>query len=1133
MKRRRPSRALPFAFVSLVLAACSKEPEPAPPDRGEPPAAEPQADRIAREMAAAHFAHDDREKARAALAPLIERERPDPRDLIWAAMTELSLGAPERAKALLDRAEPMLPEDPALHYNLARVHRMQASYPEAVPHLRAALAGSPDDVPARLMLADTLGETGGDPSEIEKLYRDVRALGVDQLGAWYALATYRLAFFLRRDASRSEEVAALLEEFSVLGDRGIKPPASGEVDNGTLGRIPFQAPRGNRPSGTGRALALAPPQAILPEFRGSIFIEADDVDDDGRLDLYAWGTNGLAVGLQRDGFAWEARKIAGGEVNRALAFDLGNDDDVDFVLGRRGELAIVEDVRATPEMPPDWQPWKKELPRLREPEPNVAAAPLDIAAVDFDHDGDLDLLAVGAFGTLLLRDDGAASPSPEGRFTDVTEAAGFSPARAFAWCAVEDFDTDQDVDLLLGDAGGYFLASNQRGGKFADESAWLADVPPSECEPVIADFDADGRPDLWVPVEGGALCAGQPSGRFAVKGSSGATLGGSLKLQAVDLDLDGALDVVAIDLAADSVTGTNVRASLAVGLPDAKQLTIPCAVEPFLIDDLDGDLRWDVVAFTANGVEVQKGSLEGANALRLAFRGKKDNRRGVGAVVEVRAGGVYRRIFWLGEPVLLGVGAATETDYVRVTWPNGVVQYFLRRDLGDRATLANELDLLQTEGLVGSCPFLYAWNGSRFEFVSDVLGITPLGLPIAPGVYVPPDHDEYVLVRGDQLAARGDFFELQLTEELREVTYLDRTRLDVVDSPEGTEIYPNELFRFPPFPEARVHTVREALAPVRATGSDGKDWTVALARADDEYAAPFDPAPPQFLGLATPHWLELAFDPAAVARAPKLRLVMTGWFYWTDASVNVAAAFDPEHEFVPPILSVPDGNGGWRPTGPPIGFPAGKTKTMVIDVSALIAREDPRIRLDSTLRLYWDSIRLALDAGDAPIETRSIEPESAELWRRGFSAPQRPEQPNQPERFDWDRLAEEPRWNQHPGLYTKYGESLELVTAIDDRFVVMGSGDALRLRFDARSLPPPRAGFRRDYLLFLDGWAKDRDPNTTWAEHVEPMPFHTMSAFPYRADERFPDTPEIRAWREEWLVRPAHAWIEPVAPNAR
>jgi len=357
-------------------------------------------------------------------------------------------------------------------------------------------------------------------------------------------------------------------------------------------------------------------------------------------------------------------------------------------------------------------------------------------------------------------------------------------------------------------------------------------------------------------------------------------------------------------------------------------------------------------------------------------------------------------------------------------------------------------------------------------------------------------------------------------------------RLDVIDHPAEVEVHPNERFTFPPFPAAHTHTVRDALAPLRATGSDGRDWTPSLARDDGDFARPFRSlrgrAEGQYLGLADPWWLELEFDAARLAAAQRLRLVMTGWFYWTDASVNVAAARTGDVAFVPPLLELEQPDGSWKPVGPPLGFPAGKQKTMVVDVGDLLAQRPSKLRISTTLRLYWDSIRLAVDADDAPFVTTSLDAVEAELWERGFSRNVRVHDEEMLEWFEWSELEPFPRWNQHPGMYTRLGEVKPLLDAIDDQFVVMGSGDALRLRFDAARLPPLRAGWKRDYLLFLDGWAKDRDPNTVEALYVEPLPFHGMSAYPYPAGEQFPDTPEHRRWREEWQTRPAKRWIEPL-----
>ena len=124
-------------------------------------------------------------------------------------------------------------------------------------------------------------------------------------------------------------------------------------------------------------------------------------------------------------------------------------------------------------------------------------------------------------------------------------------------------------------------------------------------------------------------------------------------------------------------------------------------------------------------------------------------------------------------------------------------------------------------------------------------------------------------------------------------------------------------------------------------------------------------------------------------------------------------------------------------------------------------------------------------------------------------------------------------WNPTPGRYSRYGEVAELLSAIDDRMVVMGSGDEVRLLFDATALPPLPEGWTRDFLLFVDGWAKDGDANTAYGQSVEPLPFHGMSQYPYGADERFPDGPVHKVWREHWLTRPALKLVRPLtAPFA-
>ncbi len=125
------------------------------------------------------------------------------------------------------------------------------------------------------------------------------------------------------------------------------------------------------------------------------------------------------------------------------------------------------------------------------------------------------------------------------------------------------------------------------------------------------------------------------------------------------------------------------------------------------------------------------------------------------------------------------------------------------------------------------------------------------------------------------------------------------------------------------------------------------------------------------------------------------------------------------------------------------------------------------------------------------------------------------------------------QWNPTPGLYTRYGDVRGLLAQTDDRLVIMGSGDELRLSFDAASLPPLPQGWTRDFLLFVDGWAKDRDANTAYSQTVEPLPFHKMSSYPYPASEAYPSDPAHELYRREWNTRPAARLIQPLAEAIR
>ena len=73
--------------------------------------------------------------------------------------------------------------------------------------------------------------------------------------------------------------------------------------------------------------------------------------------------------------------------------------------------------------------------------------------------------------------------------------------------------------------------------------------------------------------------------------------------------------------------------------------------------------------------------------------------------------------------------------------------------------------------------------------------------------------------------------------------------------------------------------------------------------------------------------------------------------------------------------------------------------------------------------------------------------------------------------------------------------------------------------------------WRRDFLLFVDGWAKDADANTAFSQTVEPLPFHGMSVYPYPETERFPDDALHRQYREQYNTRPALKLLRRLSPT--
>ena len=216
-----------------------------------------------------------------------------------------------------------------------------------------------------------------------------------------------------------------------------------------------------------------------------------------------------------------------------------------------------------------------------------------------------------------------------------------------------------------------------------------------------------------------------------------------------------------------------------------------------------------------------------------------------------------------------------------------------------------------------------------------------------------------------------------------------------------------------------------------------------------------------------------------------------------------------------------------------MGVPAGHPKTIVVDLTGKFRSGARRIRIVTSLVVHWEEIFLSEETGPPEARLTPLAPESAELRFRGFSRAVIDRQRRKPEAFVYEDVEPAAMWNPTPGHYTRYGDVRELLLEVDDRFVIMGSGDELALRFRAAGLPPLRRGWTRDYLLLVDGWAKDGDLNTAFARSVEPLPFHAMSGYPYPAEEQYPDDTAHRDYGQHYNTRPARRLIPALTTRVR
>ncbi len=1060
---------------------------------GKPPAAgaAPSPERLAqhRNLGKAFYENPTtQERAVEEFRAALDLAPDSPRERLNYGLALLKAGQTEAGIAELLKVEKQAPTIPHAWFTLGIAYKREGKSDLAIAQLQQMAALVPDEPVTRFNLG-ALYKFAGEPQKALEQWEAAVRLAPELAGPHYQLYGAYRAAGRAKDAEREiatfQEIRKAQEGAAVPEDLEWSRYSEilDEIDE-VAGEPPASSVEAEwKPSVVARGLQS-------PEGSPARLVVLD-ADSDGKEDLLVVSASGLALfsgGITR--VPKSGLEKVSTETNSVRGAVPGDFDD-----DGRPDLCVVTGTGAV---------LYRNLGGRFEKFPAKLPAGTFTTAVwlDVDHDYDLDLILLGKTSA-YVRNPGAGVS--EG-WVDKTADFPFVAGQPLASAALHSVSDTQGMDLAVSylDRPGV-LYRDRLSGKY--EATPLPALPAATVKLAAEDLNGDG----WTDLLAGAYQLINPGEK-----------GGDWRREPEGVET---LSVPPLTFVDSDNSGR--RRLLSPPSPAVTVVAVAAA-------DFDGDSKIDLVSIDGDGVlrMFKNATPSTYRFLSVRLTGVKNPRLAVGSEVEVKAGASYQKQTYEGVPLIFGLGRRTGVDTVRVTWPNGLIQNETQQSPGT-------IHVTEAPRLSGSCPMIFTWNGERFEFVSDVLGVAPLGASSGDGGYFPVDHDEHVQIPRGALVERDGRFEIRMTEELREVAFLDRIRLVAIDHPETLEIFVNDKFQDPPFPELKLYGVERRIPPISAiAGSDdegrngrgGRDVLAKVLARDRTYPDGFarDAA-----GIAVRHHLDLDFGDAAAPDGRAL-LVLSGWVDWADGSTFLGAGQRPGEAgggLEMPRLLVKDEAGKWVTALASMGIPAGKPKTIVVDLTGAFRSSSREIRIETNLCVYWDEIFLAEETSEPEQNSTPLEPTSAELRFRGFSRPVIDPERKQPESFDYQTWMPFSQWNPTPGLYTRYGDVVPLLAWVDDEMVVMGSGDEVRLFFDAEALPPLPAGWARDFLLEVEGWAKDADANTAYGQSVEPLPFHGMSSYPYPAGEAYPNDPEHERYRRLYNVRPALRLIAPLRPE--
>jgi len=1046
----------------------------------------------------------------------------------------LNLQRVDEAKALLEKAAKDDPSDAHSFYSLGLYYKNSSDPEAAVKAFRRVSEIDPNDADTWYFLGSTHAQLKQFPEAINAFEH---ALKIDPL---HASAQFGLARSYQQ-SGQSDPAHEAMKKFQYITQNKLGSPISlvygeqGKYSRAEESPVAVEKVGAAIPvkfvDVTRSARLMSVPSSYMPHGpayfgSGACFL---DYDNDGHIDLFlpdGGVLGGMSLYRNLGNGKFDDVTVKAG-LDPALhgtacaAGDYDNDGFVDLAVSVGDGVVLLHNEKNGTFRDTG---TKSGLRPSR--------LPHGVTWVDYDHDGDLDLL-LNSF--LLSRDAGGRRVGDElwrnngdGTFTNVSEEKGFSGQGPHYAALGTDFNNDRAVDILLTGAATSSIFINPREGRFAPLALFSDEEPAPLVNGVtVLDFDHDGWMDLvvthWPHASMGpalSLWRNDRGKKFFPVKLPETSLVRAFGVVAIDYDNDGWIDLVAVGEKEDGKGEIRLFRNLGpdgfkdvtaeVGL-DKIQLTSPRAI---IAGDYDNDGAVDLLITQDHGPAVLLRNEGGNknNSLRLALKGLNDNKSAIGTKVEVFSAGlrqkfeIYGSSGYLGQnsPYLtIGLGEAKEADVVRMVWPTGVLQ-------DEIEVAANKWqEFLEIDRRGSSCPTLFAWDGTHYALVGDMLGAGVVGHWIGqnerdvirniarPTEYIKIDrnvlrekYDSHPSQNQGRVGHPRSILSFRFMEPLEESVYLDQVELLAVDHPANVEVYPNEYFASnPPYPPFKVVFSKDARPPAVAWDEHGHDVLPNLLA--HRYFGDFKVL--SFAGFAEPHSVEL--DLGEPYQGGPLWLLMHGEIEYFTATSMYAADQAHLQPFAPYVEALNE-TGKWVRVIEDLGFPAGGARTMTADLTGRLPRGTQRIRFTTNLQIYWDNILISRTTQRQSARLTSVPLARADLSFHGFPLKVENRPPGNVE-YIYEKVSATGPYTRPTGAYTRYGDVRPLLAATDDKFAVFGSGDEVALDFDPAKLPPLPQGWVRDYFFAAHGYEKDMDFYAYRGDTVEPLPYRDMGTYPY------------------------------------